>query len=59
MLSIIMAVDITLQFCFVYAGFEMPVYLLSVPTGKESRDLSQEGLKTNSICFRGDSKGQM
>lgn len=56
MLSVNMTVDITLQFSFVYAPFQMSLYLLSVPAGEGQWRLLQKRIEMNSISSEKDRK---
>lgn len=47
MLSVIMALDIPSQFCFVYAPFQMSLYLLSVPAGEGQMEPIAERIKND------------
>lgn len=52
MFFVIMTVDITSHFFFVYNPFQISLYLLSVPAGEGQCSLLQKELEMNSICFK-------
>lgn len=59
MLSVIMAADITLQFYFVYAAFEKPLYRLSLAAGEGQESPTGEKIKNELNLLQERGKGQV